>query len=176
MQHTPKPSWPGGHAGSPRSEAASRRDPIQFPRRPARAAQSPEPRHLDLGVPPGTSMFLSGPGCLRPGKPQARSLEHRPGGSQRQGGRVRCRVRCPQPRPHTGGRRASARRRRPGPRRCGGGTGCGPGGQGACVLTDQPHSEQQLSVRRLSRSHLQPPRADPAPDLGPRPPPGSALL
>lgn len=117
------------------------------------------------GVPPPCLPARAGPkqgrGRTGPGL-QARPL--------RRGGRAH----SPQPRPNLEGAalspplavlQASGAGLAPGPG--GDGIGCGPAGQGACVLTDQPDSEHQLSVRSLGSSHF-PPQPPPPQSANPR--------
>lgn len=148
---------PACAAGSP-STFRSRRSSFPEPRRPpgspapSPALGSPHPRVRELGpreAGPGPRAEEAGP----------RSRQPRP---NKEGAA---------PSPPQAARGAAGVRAAAGPG--GDGIGCGPAGQGACVLTDQPDSEHQLRVCSLSSSHLPPQRAAPGSQA---PPPNGPTL
>lgn len=158
-----EPKRAARHAGSPCSEAAA------GPAQASGSAGQPAPgQQEELGPAPGRSR--PPPAAQAPRAAQDRPARaaggipapRRPGPKAPGPGST---PRTPRP-PLAGGARASPAEAQ---------LGCGPAGQDACVLTDQPDSEHQLGVRRLCRSHLPPqsPPAGPAPTRT-RPPPGPA--
>lgn len=181
-------------AARPASCSQPSRGPARAAAPAASGARSPSTSGLvcSPGRPGGApSADLGGPGVPPPRRPP-RAGPREAAGGQTQGGWPGARAkeagpRRPPPRPntqgtrppHPGGAGGRGSRGRPGRAEGEAELGYGSAGQGACVLTDQPDSEHQLSVRRLSRSHLPPPpqpptqRAAPIPPLaGPAPPPG----
>lgn len=130
------------------------------------------PRSLRPAARPGRVPCETADGRAQGGWPSPRAEEAGP--------------RSPQPRPNREGAATSSPRAAP--EAAGAETtpaqveaevelGRGPAGQGAFILTDQPDSEHQLSVRCLSRSHFPPPqRTTPSNQLaGPAPAPGQRL-